>query len=620
MRNRTKYYVSLFALAVALASCTDTGEELQTINNQASEGLAVRVESWKPKTRTDISFTTNYYHEGAGQMEVKWASTDKLGVYSATGVKPVSYEGTSPDNAALTRFSGSWGRKNGESFSVAYPYDAKQTDRTKVVLDYTGQTQDGVNSSAHLGKYNFMVSGAVTAEEGKTLEATLQQVSIPLAIRFTFSDQMSITGHKITKLILENDFRESKGFIVGQTWDLSGQEPVEIENERVYSHMLFLNVTGSPEAKNRFDELSNREMPITFYMMMPRQNLTKDNFGLKAHLEDEDGAWHEVPILVGKDLTDANNAAYRIVNNIEFKDLNVKKRILALTHWDKDEDGEISYEEAEQVKSLMIPTDIISDKYPQATTTNASVFNEAPNYSLYPWNADPNFEPIESFDELQYFIGLTAIDYNAFRACKMLSSISLPPTITKIGDGAFSETSSLKEIVIPEGVTTIGGNAFQGRSWASDYGLTSGLEKISLPSTLTSLGGMAFDECTNLKEIVLPDGITTFGQHTFRKCTSLTSVTLPEALLTLGQGAFRDCTNLTTVVLNDKLKTIVQEAFYNCTKLSNVTCPSLTPPTLGTYVFDNNAEGRIIKVPSASLESYKAATNWSQYASALQAM
>ena len=73
--------------------------------------------------------------------------------------------------------------------------------------------------------------------------------------------------------------------------------------------------------------------------------------------------------------------------------------------------------------------------------------------------------------------------------------------------------------------------------------------------------------------------------------------------------------------INGKPVTSIESyAFYNCTKLSNVTCPSQTPPTLGTYVFDNNADGRIIKVPSASIESYKAATNWSQYASALQAM
>jgi len=79
------------------------------------------------------------------------------------------------------------------------------------------------------------------------------------------------------------------------------------------------------------------------------------------------------------------------------------------------------------------------------------------------------------------------------------------------------------------------------------------------------------------------------------------------------------CTGLTKIDLPAGLTSIGNSVFFSCTNLDIVTCRATTPPTLGTTVFGGNTNYpqpklSAIKVPSASVEAYKAATNWSTYA------
>ena len=112
---------------------------------------------------------------------------------------------------------------------------------------------------------------------------------------------------------------------------------------------------------------------------------------------------------------------------IEFADANVKS--ICVSYWDTNGDGELSYAEAASVTSL--------------------------------GNYFQNNSVINSFDELQYFIGLSSIGYNAFSECSGLTSIVLPSSITWIGNFAFNGCCSLTgSITIPKSVTQIGYKAF----------------------------------------------------------------------------------------------------------------------------------------------------------------
>ena len=122
----------------------------------------------------------------------------------------------------------------------------------------------------------------------------------------------------------------------------------------------------------------------------------------------------------------------------------------------------------------------------------------------------------------------------------------------------------------------------------------------------------------NGQGIISFDGpITTIGNEAFYRCSSLTSVTIGNGITSIGEYAFYGC-SLTSVTIPDSVTSIGNEAFYGCTRLTSVYCKATTPPALGgTNVFDDNRSGRKIYVPTGSVNAYKSATRWNEYASAI---
>ena len=108
--------------------------------------------------------------------------------------------------------------------------------------------------------------------------------------------------------------------------------------------------------------------------------------------------------------------------------------------------------------------------------------------------------------------------------------------------------------------------------------------------------------------------VTTIGEDAFYWCDSLTSVTIPDSVTTIGDRAFSECYSLTSVTIPDSVTSIRDEAFSYCSSLTSVYCKAVTPPAGGYYMFDDNASGRKIYVPTESVEAYKSAKYWSNYA------
>ena len=72
---------------------------------------------------------------------------------------------------------------------------------------------------------------------------------------------------------------------------------------------------------------------------------------------------------------------------------------------------------------------------------------------------------------------------------------------------------------------------------------------MTIPSTVTTIGDNAFAHCSSLTSMTIPSSVTTIGDSAFASCTSLTSVMIPSSVTIIGYGAFSSCDSLTTVIV-----------------------------------------------------------------------
>lgn len=193
---------------------------------------------------------------------------------------------------------------------------------------------------------------------------------------------------------------------------------------------------------------------------------------------------------------------------------------------------------------------------------------------------------------------VTSIPNEGFKQTN-ITSIVLPQKLETIGDDAFVGCTSLTNISIPSSVTSMGdSNPFAGCT-----GLTSlSIRKNTVYSSANNAiykGTTLFAGCNGTDQI--RTNTTEIGDYAFSGM-GITSIEIPESVQSIGKYAFNKCVNLTTVTFNEKIlatgtscqiKTIDSMAFFNCTSLTTI-------KALGSTDLDNNGDG--IAVLPYSLE------------------
>ena len=136
------------------------------------------------------------------------------------------------------------------------------------------------------------------------------------------------------------------------------------------------------------------------------------------------------------------------------------------------------------------------------------------------WKWNPGGDEEENREQITGLVieeGVTTIGMGAFRDLSCLKTVSLPTTLTAIGEDAFSFTG-LEEIILPASVTSIDTYAFAGTF----------LKEIVFPANLKTIGPWAFYN-TPLKRVDIPASVTSIGERAFYECLSLAEFTVDEA-------------------------------------------------------------------------------------------
>ena len=167
------------------------------------------------------------------------------------------------------------------------------------------------------------------------------------------------------------------------------------------------------------------------------------------------------------------------------------------------------------------------------------------------WSSDGNLLLMdEETGSLTIPETVTAIGEGAFANLDGLRTIIIPSTVKRIEQNAFRSNTTLETVIIQErngeGVEYIGDNAFYG---------CSNLQSINLPDTITSIAYQCFRYCRKLDNIKLPNNITTLNALTFDGCNNLKKLELPESLKTLGESSLSD-TSLVVLKFPSNLNSI----------------------------------------------------------------
>ena len=176
---------------------------------------------------------------------------------------------------------------------------------------------------------------------------------------------------------------------------------------------------------------------------------------------------------------------------------------------------------------------------------------------------------------------VTSIGEWAFYLCESLESVMIPNSITSIGPWTFYSCSNLTSVTIPASVISIGDNAFYNCISLTSVTIP---DSVTIPASLTSIGEYAFTGCISLTSVTIPGSVTTIGNGAFFYCTSLMSVTISNGVTSIGDGMFNSCNNLTSVAIPDSVISIGYGAFIDCSSLTSVTIPA-SVTSIGDFAF-----------------------------------
>lgn len=252
--------------------------------------------------------------------------------------------------------------------------------------------------------------------------------------------------------------------------------------------------------------------------------------------------------------------------------------------------------------SVTIPTEISTYKKAFASCKGLEylvISKQVTQFDSYAFDACNSLKRV-TFSETSMYL-----NRYAFYNCWQLQQIILTQR-TCIGDGyLFSNNRSARRLVV-RGCAGIGENEFQG---------CSALKEVTISGTaLSEIGGNAFRSCDNLEKIDIPDSVVRIGTYAFGNCPALRSLKIPDGVTIIRNSLCYNDYSLQEINIPAGVTSIEGYAFYGCKGMENYYLYPIVPPTLVSKNSINISTNTKIHVPKGSLEAYRTADVWSEFA------
>lgn len=260
MNYKSLSYIPLLAIAV-MSSCSNDNEINQT-KSEYVNSVRVTVEDFKPETTTRTTYTV----DGSG-FHFQWADGDALGIYPIGGDQ-VKFPISNGDGSASATFDGgAWKLRSEYQYAAYYPFsvDNYKIDQTALPVSFTGQTQNGNGSTAHLGAYDYLACAATAPDANGGVDLTMKHLGAFLRLQLTMPK-----ADTFSSVVLESDGAK---FVTAGTFDLTATTPAITPTATSSTYTINLTNVATTE-KNQV---------VTVYAIVAPTNLSASTIKVTVH-------------------------------------------------------------------------------------------------------------------------------------------------------------------------------------------------------------------------------------------------------------------------------------------------------------------------------------------------